>query len=66
YKEHAQYAKSLGVPVPGKGEFVSVRVAPADAPGQGVIELEERLWRVAQDTDPATEAPRLPKSLSEL
>lgn len=57
YDEHRRIAQSLGVPVPGRGEMVSVRVAPASTAGDHVVELEGLFWRVAMPGDPIVEAP---------
>jgi hypothetical protein len=61
YGSHALIARTLGVPVPGPGDSVSVRVTPADGPGSRVAEIDGRLWKVAKPTDPAVLAPELPK-----
>jgi hypothetical protein len=60
YSSHAAIARALGVPVPGHGESVSVRPAPAKAPGSGVTPIGSRLWSVACPTDPIVTAPDLP------
>lgn len=52
-------ARSLGVPVPERDEYVSVRIVPTED-GDGVF-IAGRLWRRAQPDDPAFPAPRLPK-----
>jgi hypothetical protein len=62
YNSHAAIARALGVPVPSGGDSVSVRLAPASAPGQGVVQIDGALWRVAAASDPATNAPILPKT----
>jgi hypothetical protein len=62
YEARCRIAEGLGVPVPGPGESVSVRVSRADAPGNGVIEIDGSLWRVARVDDPIAEAPTLPKA----
>ena len=61
YDSHAAIARALGVPVPGRGESVSVRIVPARATGQGVVKITGRLWRVANDHDPVVPAPDLPQ-----
>lgn len=63
YGNHQAVARALGLPVPGAGESVSVRLAPwtpehADAPW---TELEGGKWVVARDGDPVVEAPMLPE-----
>ena len=62
YERHQEIAEALGVPIPGRGESVSVRVAPASEPGKGVVVLEDGLWRVAKSTDPVVTAPECPHS----
>lgn len=58
YGSHAQLAAELGLPTPSNGEFVSARLAPS-APGEGV-EIDSSWWRLADDNDPVTRAPKLP------
>ncbi|MEZ5343762.1 MAG: NaeI family type II restriction endonuclease [Acidimicrobiales bacterium] len=57
--EHPRIAEELGLPVPRKGELVSVRVVPCDeaesAPRATVI--GGRNWRVAASDDPTTPGP---------
>ncbi|KAA0141016.1 restriction endonuclease [Gimesia chilikensis] len=60
YERHRQIAKELGLPIPDKGESVSIRVAPANSPGQGVVGIEDKLWRIAKDDDPICDAPEVP------
>jgi hypothetical protein len=62
YGSHAAIARALGVPVPGRGDSVSVRLAPASAPGPGVAQIDGALWRVAAASDPCVHAPALPKT----
>lgn len=61
FTSHAAIAASLGIPVPGQGESISVRLAPARTHGPGVAEIDNALWRVASSYDPAVVAPELPK-----
>lgn len=61
YGTHQDIAAALGVPVPGKGEFVSVRVCPAQPGDPSVAEIDGSTWRVAGNDDPAVAAPQLPK-----
>ena len=61
YESHAAIARALGVPEPGPGESVSVRVVPAAALGTGMAEIEGRLWRIASASDPVVRAPKLPR-----
>lgn len=62
YRNHVQAARALGLPAPGPGEFVSVRLARrqrhhGDAP---YIELDGELWVVAGENDSPELAPLLP------
>jgi hypothetical protein len=62
YKNHVQAAVALGLPSPGPGESVSVRLS-RHQPHHGdarSIELDGQRWVVATDTDPAEVAPLLP------
>lgn len=61
YERHRAVARALGVVEPTAGGFVSLRLAPADAPGPGQVELGSRVWRVARAGDPVVEAPVLPE-----
>jgi hypothetical protein len=61
YKSHAAIARSLGVPAPGPGESISVRITPATSAGVGVAKIGGRFWRIAQPGDPIEPAPALPK-----
>ena len=57
---HQAIASALDVPVPGRGEFVSVRVCPAQRGDAHVAEIGGSLWRVAGDDDSVVPAPELP------
>jgi hypothetical protein len=62
YDSHRRVAETLGLPAPGPGESVSVRLASrephhADAP---FVVLDGRHWVVALPGDPAGLAPLLP------
>jgi hypothetical protein len=59
YLADSTIARALALPVPSYGQSISVRVAPAAAPGAGVAEIDGRLWRVATPADPPTPAPNL-------
>jgi Restriction endonuclease NaeI len=62
YDSHRRVAETLGLPVPGQGESVSVRLAsmrPAHA-GAPSVSLEGRRWVVAVEDDPPEMAPLLP------
>ncbi len=57
---HPDVARSLGLPVPRKGEFISVRVAVAESGFPGPkAEIGGTEWREANEDDPIIEAPRL-------
>jgi len=60
FSSHGRVAKALGVPVPGRGESVPVRVTPSECPGVGVAEIGGKYWRVAKPSDPIECAPELP------
>ncbi|HLX72699.1 MAG TPA: NaeI family type II restriction endonuclease [Verrucomicrobiae bacterium] len=61
YQSHVAVARSLGLPLPGQGESVSARIAPAQQPGSGVAEIGGKLWRIAKPADPVVPAPILPE-----
>ncbi|MGW0094185.1 NaeI family type II restriction endonuclease [Streptomyces sp. NPDC003328] len=56
-------ARSLDLPVPNKGEFISVRVVPAPEPrdGRPIAEIEGQHWVIANDDDPKVTAPVIPR-----
>ena len=58
---HGAIARDLGVPIPGPGEFVSVRVFPASNADVLKAKIGNKLWRVATPSDPVVRAPDLPK-----
>lgn len=60
YKSHAAIARELGIPVPGDGDTVSVKVAPAEKTGKGVTKIGNHLWKIAQPGDKIIAAPDLP------
>ncbi len=60
YSSHVAVARSLGLPVPGPGDSVSVRLAPAVASSQSVAEIGGRFWRMASTSDLPIAAPELP------
>lgn len=57
FQSHGAVAKALRVPVPGRGESVSVRVTQAKGPGDGVARIGGQLWKIAQPADPIVRAP---------
>ena len=59
---HAAIAKALGVPVPGPGESVAVRVSPEIQGAPGSVMIEKQYWRKAQSGDPVVSAPKLPSN----
>ncbi len=61
YDSHARIAAALGVPVPGSGDSVSVRVVPASSAGDSVAEISGSFWRKADADEPSPPAPDLPK-----
>lgn len=60
YGSHAAVAQSLGVPIPGPGDSVAVRVVPVRNRGTGVAQIRARFWRVARRGDTIVTAPDLP------
>lgn len=60
FKSHAAIAKALGVPIPGPGESVSVRVSPSVKNVTGSVLIEKEYWRKATIGDPVVSAPKLP------
>ncbi|MEU9327876.1 NaeI family type II restriction endonuclease [Streptomyces canus] len=66
YDSHRTVARRLGLPEPGEGEFVSVRVTRAGALHTAIpqIELDGENWVVANENDPPEMAPQLPSHMS--
>lgn len=62
FKSHAAIAKALGVPIPGPGESVSVRVSPSVKNVPGSVLIAKKYWRKATIGDPVVSAPKLPSS----
>ncbi|MEU3502140.1 NaeI family type II restriction endonuclease [Streptomyces hundungensis] len=62
YDSHRQVAAKLNVPVPGEGEFVSVRVAEASGQdgSRPSVMLDGKYWAVATAADVPQPAPSLP------
>lgn len=61
YGSHTAIARALGVPEPGPGDSVAVRVFPAEPSTKGVAEIDGKFWRLAQPGDAVVTAPNLPK-----
>jgi hypothetical protein len=59
YQAHADIAADLGLPRPGRSQFVSARVVPFDGEGDSA-EIGGSRWRVAGASDSVVPAPRLP------
>ncbi|MFM8252021.1 MAG: NaeI family type II restriction endonuclease [Planctomycetota bacterium] len=62
YEEHRQIASQLELPVPNRGELVSIRLAPATSLDTKVVVLQGNRWRIAETSDPVIEAPDCPHS----
>lgn len=62
YEWDVAVATSLGLPVPHSGEWVSARVAPAEAPGPRTFEADGSWWRLAESDEWVANAPRVPRS----
>lgn len=61
YEKHRLVASQLGIAVPQPGELVSVRVVPAVPEEPFGAEIDDILWRVASDDEPAPYgAPEVP------
>ncbi|MFJ8956142.1 NaeI family type II restriction endonuclease [Streptomyces sp. NPDC102381] len=56
-------AQGLGLPVPEKGQFISVRVVPAPPlrDGRPSVEIDGRHWVIARDSEPRVVAPIIPR-----
>ncbi|MBJ7330468.1 MAG: hypothetical protein JHC95_11270 [Solirubrobacteraceae bacterium] len=61
-EQDPEVADALGLPRPVKGQFVSVRVHPADRNGRRVAEINGEYWRVARASDPPVVAPTLKRA----
>ncbi|WP_082789455.1 NaeI family type II restriction endonuclease [Tsukamurella pseudospumae] len=62
YQAHAAIAAELGLPRPGRSQFVSARVTPfSDGDSGDSAEIDGTSWRLAIESDPVIAAPRLPK-----
>ncbi len=62
YDSHRRVAEALGLPAPGAGESVSVRLAGRQPHHAGLpfVMLDSRSWVVARPDDPVEPAPVLP------
>jgi hypothetical protein len=61
-EQDPEVAEALGLPRPSKGQFVSVRVHPADAQDSPNVEIGGTRWRIARWNDPPVSAPALKRS----
>ncbi|MFI6417716.1 NaeI family type II restriction endonuclease [Streptomyces sp. NPDC050842] len=61
-------ARALNLPIPKKGEAVSVRVVPAPEPDDGrpVAEIEEGRWVIARHDEVEVVAPTIPRGKNAL
>jgi Restriction endonuclease NaeI len=56
---HPTIAAALGLPVPVKGEWIAVRIAPvSDYDARPFIEIHGQRWAAAREADPAVTAPK--------
>ena len=60
FTSHAAIAQALRIPIPGAGDSISVRVAPASSKSPGVAMISKGFWRVAKTSDRVVRAPELP------
>lgn len=64
-ESHPVVARALGLPVPVKGEWVSVRVVPVSATDdRPSVSINGQRWARAREGEPVVCAPELPKSLA--
>ena len=61
WESHRAIARDLDVPEPQLGEEVSIRLAHASPGEPNSVELDGYWWRIAEQEDPAVEAPILPE-----
>jgi Restriction endonuclease NaeI len=64
-EQDPEVAEALALPRPRKGQFVSVRIHPADPGDSPVAEIGGSYWRIARPDDPAVSAPRLRRASDE-
>jgi hypothetical protein len=63
-ESHPDIARTLGLPVPVKGEWIAVRVVPTQpADPRPAFVLDGVRWAIAQDGEAVVAAPHLPKAL---
>jgi hypothetical protein len=62
FGSHTAIARALGIPVPGPGDSVAVRVVPASESEPLTAKIGRSFWRVARSEDPKVPAPELPKT----
>lgn len=62
FRSHAVIAKDLGVPIPGPGESVAVRVVPTKQGAPGAALIENNYWRKAEIDEPVVCGPKLPSN----
>lgn len=63
YKNHQEIAQALGLPVPEKGENVSIRLYPAESDcTDPVVSIDGVKWRKARPEDPVVKAPIVDKN----
>ena len=58
FEEHKRIAAALGVPIPERGELVSVRVVPTSSEAEGTVVINDGRWRIAGPSDTVTPAPK--------
>lgn len=61
-EQDPEIAAALGLPRPEKGQFISVRVHPADPGDAPVAEIRGARWRVARHDDPHVSAPKVKRA----
>ncbi|GAA3815427.1 hypothetical protein CSO01_37300 [Cellulomonas soli] len=64
YEWDVAVARTLGLPEPSSGEWVSARVAPADGADPATFEADGARWRLAEPEEWVPSAPRVPRSRS--
>jgi hypothetical protein len=64
--KHRALAEKFGLPVPGRGEFVSTRLTPyRENGGSSAVEIAGSAWMLASGDDTACTAPDLPQGKAE-